>query len=60
MEGISLGLISTKFGKDKSSKVEAGSRKYESSGKLKIENEKIILTKEGKLFADGITADLFF
>lgn len=59
-EGINLVLISTKFGKDKSSNVETISRKYEKTGKLKIENGHIILTKEGKLFADGIAADLFF
>jgi hypothetical protein len=40
--------------------VQAASRKYEINSKLKIEDEKIILTKEGKLFADGIAADLFF
>ncbi|MGG9961611.1 radical SAM family heme chaperone HemW [Ferruginibacter sp. SUN106] len=59
MEGISTKYISTKFGEEESRKVIAASRKYESTGKLKIENEKIILTKEGKLFADGIAADLF-
>jgi oxygen-independent coproporphyrinogen-3 oxidase len=60
MEGISLAFICTKFGKDKSDKVEAASRKYENTGKIKIETGQIILTKEGKLFADGIAADLFF
>ena len=60
MEGINLEFISTKFGKDASSKIKVASSKYEKTGKLKIANQRIILTKEGKLFADGIAADLFF
>jgi len=60
MEGLDLDYVSSIFGEEKSSKLQAASRKYESTGKLKIENTRIILTKEGKLFADGIAADLFF
>jgi len=60
MEGISTKYISEKFGENTSRKIKADSKKYESTGKLKIETDKIILTKEGKLFADGIAADLFF
>jgi len=60
MEGISINYITTKFGEEKSNQLQALSNKYESTGKLKIENGKIILTAEGKLFADGIAADLFF
>jgi len=59
-EGISTKYISTKFGKEKASKIIQAGAKYESTGKLKMENERIILTAEGKLFADGIAADLFF
>jgi oxygen-independent coproporphyrinogen III oxidase len=60
MEGINLEFINTKFGEDASSKIKVASSKYEKTGKLKIANERIILTREGKLFADGIAADLFF
>ena len=60
MEGLNLDLVSNKFGEEISSKLQAASHKYESTGKLKIENRKIILTAAGKLFADGIAADLFF
>ncbi len=60
MEGISVAFISSAYGEEKSNKLQAASNKYESSGKLKMENGKIILTPEGKLFADGIAADLFF
>jgi oxygen-independent coproporphyrinogen-3 oxidase len=58
-EGLDLEHVGEKFGNEKSKQIELGSRKYKSTGKLKIENRKIILTKEGKLFADGIAADLF-
>ncbi|TAL44954.1 MAG: coproporphyrinogen III oxidase, partial [Chitinophagaceae bacterium] len=34
-------------------------KRYIDSGKMIVNDEKIILTKEGKLFADGIAADLF-
>ena len=60
IEGINLKFINTKYGKVASSQIQDASSKYEETEKLKIENEKIILTKEGKLFADGIAADLFF
>lgn len=36
------------------------SKKYINSGLMKLENDSLILTKEGKLLADGIAADLFF
>ncbi|HMU08943.1 MAG TPA: radical SAM family heme chaperone HemW [Ferruginibacter sp.] len=60
MEGLNLDHILQLFGEDKSNRILAASRKFESTGKLNIENTRIVLTKEGKLFADGIAADLFF
>jgi oxygen-independent coproporphyrinogen III oxidase len=60
MEGLDLGHIIKIFGKDKSDTIKAAANKYISTGKLKNLNGKLILTKEGKLFADGIAADLFF
>lgn len=60
MEGLNLDYVVRNFGENLSNKLQAASCKYESTGKLKIENNKIILTNEGKLFADGIAADLFF
>ncbi len=60
IEGIDTKYISTKYGEIASCQIQDASSKYKETGKLKIENEKIILTKEGKLFADGIAADLFF
>jgi oxygen-independent coproporphyrinogen-3 oxidase len=54
------GLDLKKVNEATSYKLQAASKKYEATGKIKIEEGKIILTNEGKLFADGIAADLFF
>jgi len=54
-EGIDLdkltGFVSHEF--------RAASNKFIVSGKLILKENKLILTKEGKLFADGIAAELF-
>ena len=60
MEGLDLDYVSKVFGEEKSSRILVASTKYESTGKLKVVNSKLILTRQGKLFADGIAADLFF
>lgn len=60
MEGLDLDFVREVFGENFSNELLTAYQKYENSGKLKVENSKIILTKEGKLFADGIAADLFF
>jgi oxygen-independent coproporphyrinogen-3 oxidase len=60
IEGINLQYISDKYGKSFAEKIISESEKYISSEKLKMKNEKLVLTSEGKLFADGIAADLFF
>lgn len=59
MEGIDLDFIAEQFGKAYVPSITAQSKKYIDSGKLlRIEN-RLVLTNEGKLFADGIAADLF-
>ncbi len=58
--GINIKYIEQIFGEDKSNRVKTASSKYESTGKLIIISGTIVLTNEGKLFADGIAADLFF
>lgn len=40
-------------------KLLAGSKKYVDANMMKLENNSLRLTKEGKLLADGIAADLF-
>ena len=60
IEGVDLDHVSNMFGSEKSNTIKAAGNKYIKTGKLKDTNRKLILTKEGKLFADGIAADLFF
>ena len=60
MEGIDLEKISTLFGNNAVNQLLQSSEKYIQSKKLIQINSSLILTKEGKLFADGIAADLFF
>ena len=60
MEGIDLDKMSTLFGDHPVNQLLLSSQKYTQSKKLIQINASLILTKEGKLFADGIAADLFF
>ncbi|HLP39571.1 radical SAM family heme chaperone HemW [Lacibacter sp.] len=60
MEGCDLNYISQKFGSDKSAQLQTEAASYASKGLLMITNNHLILTKEGKLFADSIASDLFF
>ncbi|MBK9570641.1 MAG: radical SAM family heme chaperone HemW [Chitinophagaceae bacterium] len=52
IEGIQIDIA----GKD----VVARAKRFIDSGLMKQENDSLILTREGKLLADGITAELFF
>jgi len=60
VEGLDLNYVKIKFGEAFSTKLTQQSAKFSSTKKIVLENLKIILTNEGKLFADGIAADLFF
>lgn len=60
IEGIDLDFVKEKFGERKKQKLQIASAKWQVNDKIKNVSDKIILTKEGKLFADGIAADLFF
>lgn len=60
MEGCDLNYISQKFGRDKSAQLQTEAASFASKGLLMITNNHLILTKEGKLFADSIASDLFF
>ena len=60
VEGLDLNLVENKFGKDAAGKLASESRKYLASKKMnKSESGHLILTREGKLLADGIASDLF-
>jgi oxygen-independent coproporphyrinogen-3 oxidase len=58
-EGLNLETISRHFGILEQVLLEKA-RKYTDSGLLMRENNSLILTKEGKLLADGIAAALFY
>jgi oxygen-independent coproporphyrinogen-3 oxidase len=55
MEGVDLSIA----GKDANLELRARSKKYLDQGLLTLENDCLKLTREGKLLADGIAADLF-
>lgn len=57
MEGISLKKLEDRFGIQQLLLAQA--KKYEATGQIKIVDGHLMLTKEGKFFADGIAADLF-
>ena len=54
-EGLNLAKIDKAAGLE----LRAASKKYIETGLIKIENDFLKLTNEGKLLADGIAADLF-
>ena len=54
-EGLDLGKLSETI----SHELGTASKKFIESGKLIFQENKLVLTKEGKLFADGIAAELF-
>ncbi len=60
MEGLDLTYVSTQFGTGRSSLLERNAVEYIQSGQMIRTEEKLVLTKKGKLFADGIASALFF
>jgi oxygen-independent coproporphyrinogen-3 oxidase len=60
MEGVDLEKISSVFGENYINQLLVSSQKFIQSEKIIQKNNSLVLTKEGKLFADGIAADLFF
>ncbi|HEY8387812.1 MAG TPA: radical SAM family heme chaperone HemW [Parasegetibacter sp.] len=60
IEGISLRHLSSEFGDNISEEVKRKAGKSIGVGHITIINDSLVLTREGKLFADGIAADLFF
>lgn len=59
-KGISHSFVTDNYGTEKFALLKKASSKWQTTGKLKTKNGHFILTDEGKLFADGIAADLFF
>lgn len=59
-EGLDLQHVTEHFGKQKGNLLENNASVYIHSNQMEKRHEKLILTREGKLFADGIAAALFF
>jgi oxygen-independent coproporphyrinogen-3 oxidase len=59
MEGIQLSRVHETWGKENADLLVKNSEKYLHRGMLMHQDNGIVLTREGKLFADGIAADLF-
>lgn len=60
IEGLDIEKVNIEFGKKSADQIIKAAVKYISSNKLTVSGSKLILTNEGKLYADGIAADLFF
>ena len=60
IEGLNIEKVSDNFGKQYSDKLILSAEKYLKSSKLVLQDLSLVLSDEGKLFADGIAADLFF
>ena len=58
--GCDLQVIAARFGNDKREKIQMEIIKYLQKGWMRQEGEQLILTPAGRLFADGIAAELFF
>ena len=58
-EGCNLELIGREYGAEQSLRLENLAKTYEQRGWLAASNRKLVLTREGKLFADRIAAELF-
>ncbi len=59
MQGINLEIIEVKFGIKENDFLKKG-KKFISNGLIVHEKNSLVLTRGGKLLADGIAADLFF
>ena len=58
-EGIDLNRLEREFGREALNTVQASLQPYLQNNRCVIKEQRVILTKEGKLFADGIAAGLF-
>ena len=59
-EGINTEWIAEQFGSHHKDALIKNASKYVPTHQIKMEGSYVQLTREGKLFADGIAADLFF
>ncbi|HUP14424.1 MAG TPA: radical SAM family heme chaperone HemW [Niastella sp.] len=59
MEGLQIEYVISHFGEKAADKLQQEAKQFIASGKMQLHNGFLQLTKEGKLFADGIAAALF-
>lgn len=59
VEGIDLEKVAERFGEKETARLKNLADKYIKNGNLTVTDNTLRLTKEGRLFADGIAADLF-
>ncbi len=59
MEGIRIGRVVQDWGQENAELLLKNSEKFMSRGMMNNINNSLVLTREGKLFADGIASDLF-
>jgi oxygen-independent coproporphyrinogen III oxidase len=65
LEGCDLTIVSDRFGEEEARDLDLRARRYINEGKMELRDEgakkaaRLVLTREGKLLADGIAADLF-
>ena len=60
MEGSRLPTVAQRFGPQRAEELEKRAHRYIREGKVSLLADSLQLTREGKLLADGIAADLFF
>lgn len=59
IEGLDLKMIENKFSESEKGRIENETKKYLDKDLMIRKEQNLILTDEGKLFADGIASDLF-
>jgi oxygen-independent coproporphyrinogen III oxidase len=59
MEGSDLPYIAGRFGTEAARELARRAQRYAQQGQMVV-SERLVLTRDGKLLADGIAADLFF
>ncbi|HYF33475.1 MAG TPA: radical SAM family heme chaperone HemW [Chitinophagaceae bacterium] len=60
IEGLSIGYVTEKFGETVAQTIFRSSGKFIQAGNMQWDGERLRLTRQGKLLADGIAAELFF
>ena len=60
IEGLDIAWVVSRFGEREANQLQRAGQPFIDSGKMRFYNNHLQLTKEGKLFADGIAAELFF